>query len=151
MPQYVSSSTYNQAVAQLKQLNSQVSTDQATLKQQQQQITALHQQIAAVRGQSPGSTVVQSKIVYVKNCYSCLYLYNRIDTYADGTQKTTPVIRQLNKCAGLPVTYVGLVYKSNINGRTYIYDLYAKNNQGLNHFIGTYEHPGPVSSFVCTV
>lgn len=149
-PQYVSATTYNAALTQLNTLTSEITADQTTISQQAAQISTLQSQISALQSQTP--TVVSSQLVYVKNCFSCLYLYNQVDTYSDGTHKTTPVVKRRGACAGLPVTYVGLVYKANTNGgQTYVYNLYAKNAQGLNKFIGTYEHAGPVSSFTCTV
>lgn len=151
MPQYVSKTTYNKAVNQLNSLNTEISSAQSTLSQQNSQIQSLQNQIASLKQQEPHIVSYQNQ--YVKNCYSCLYLYNRYAVYSNGTKKqVSTVVKRLNACAGLPVTYVGLKYLFNSDGgKYYHYAVYAYMSNGSKKQIGTHVNDGPVQRFVCTV
>lgn len=167
--QTVSVPQYNKAVQQLRALNAQVTKNNQILAQEARTIRELEAQTAAKPTGTPaptatkptatltptttqsGAHVVSTHLEYARNCYSCLYLYERVDTYSNGTTTRTPVIKQLNACAGLPVVYVGLVYLSNKNSTYYKYAVYAYLSNGTRKQIATYVHQGPVTKFVCKV
>lgn len=87
--------------------------------------------------------LVKTTYTYRFNHFSCLYFYEKVGHYADGSTKNLGlVVRQDKACQGLPpVQYVYLTYLSH-RGDTYRYAVMAVFQNGTQKQVGVYAHAG---------
>lgn len=90
-------------------------------------------------GASSGPTLVSKSEVYLSNVNSCLYNYQVIGHYSNGTTKVLGTItRQEGDCANQPtVKYTFRRYASNVDSTYYTYDVIAVYTNGTEKQIGT--------------
>jgi hypothetical protein len=133
---YVSQATYQAAQAQLSQLQTQIQAARQILDQDQQAIASLKNQIAQLQAKPH---IVSYRYQYLSNTNSCLYHYEKIAVYSDGTEKDVgTVTRQEGICTSAPtVKYTYREYLSNTNSCYYHYAVIAVYTNGQKQQIGT--------------
>jgi hypothetical protein len=134
--QYVSRAAYQAAQQTLAGLQSQIQSARTQLAQDQGEIASLQQQIAQLQAKPH---IVGYRYQYLSNTNSCLYHYEKIAIYSNGTEQDVgTVTRQQGICTNTPtVQYTYRKYLSNTNSCYYHYAVIAVYTNGQQQQIGT--------------